>query len=58
MFAFGFAKKDRANLDPDEIAVFKKAAKLVLGFTDTQMDVEVASGNLTEIDCSGEDLQE
>ncbi len=34
VFAFGFAKNDIANLEDYEVAAFRKAAKLVLGFTD------------------------
>lgn len=33
VFAFGFAKSDKANLTKDEEAIFRKAAKLVLSFT-------------------------
>ncbi len=51
IFAFGFAKSDRANLDADEEAVFKKAAKLALAFSEEQMDAEVAAGRLTEVQC-------
>lgn len=53
IFVFGFAKNDRANLDDDEEAVFKQAAKLVLAFTDEQMDAELAAGRLTEVQCDG-----
>lgn len=31
-FVYGFAKSDRANIDADEEAAFKKAATYVLGF--------------------------
>lgn len=51
IFAFGFAKSDRANLDADEEAVFKKAAKFALAFSEEQMDAEVAAGRLTEVQC-------
>jgi hypothetical protein len=57
VFAFGFAKNDRANLDEDEEAAFKKAAKLVLAFSDEQMDAELESGRLAEVNCDGQDLQ-
>ncbi len=56
VFVFGFAKNDRANLDANEEVVFRKAAKLVLAFSDEQMDAEVESGRMTEIDGDGEDL--
>lgn len=56
VFAFGFAKSDKANLTKDEEAIFRKAAKLVLSFTDEQMDAEVLTGRLTEVNCDGQDL--
>ena len=36
VFVFGFAKSDRANLNADEEAVFKKAAKLTLAFQNSR----------------------
>ncbi len=58
VFVFGFAKSDRANIDKDDEATFRKAAKIVLGFSDEQMDAEAMSGRLTEIDYNEEKLQE
>ena len=53
VFAFGFAKSDLANLEDDEEAAFKWEAKLVLGFSDAQMDAEVAAGRMLEVNCDG-----
>ena len=58
VFAFGFAKSDMANLDDAEEAYLKKAAKLVLGFADAQMDAEVAAGRMFEVNCDEQNLQE
>ena len=58
VFAFGFAKSDMANLDDAEEAYLKKAANLVLGFADAQMDAEVAAGRMFEVNCDEQDLQE
>ena len=58
VFAFGFAKSDMANLDDAEEAYLKKAAKLVLGFADAQMDAEVAAGRMFEVNCDEQDLPE
>lgn len=58
VFAFGFAKSDVANLDDAEEALFKKAAKLVLGFTDAQMEAEVAANRMLEVNCDDKGLQE
>ncbi|SCX32189.1 hypothetical protein DSM25558_5406 [Agrobacterium sp. DSM 25558] len=51
VFAFGFAKSEMENLDDNEEAVFKKAAKLVLGFSDDQMNAEVEAGRMLEVRC-------
>jgi hypothetical protein len=56
VFAFGFAKSDRANLNEDELAVFKKAAKLVLALTQVQIKIELDAGRLLEVHCGDEDL--
>ena len=56
IFAFGFAKSDRANLDAAELAVFKKAARLVLALSQAQIDIEVKAGRLTEVNCGDENL--
>ena len=57
VFVFGFAKSDRANLTAKEEVVYKAAAKLVLAFSENQLDAEVASGRMTEVKCDGQDLQ-
>ena len=51
VFAFAFAKSDMANLDDADEAYLKKAAKLVLGFSDEQMDAEIAAGRMLEVKC-------
>lgn len=53
VFAFGFAKSDMENLEDNEEAAFKKAARLVLGFSDAQMDAEVTAGRMIEVQCDG-----
>ena len=50
VFVFGFAKSQRANLEKRENDVFKKAAKLVLAFSEDDMNSEVASGRMIEIE--------
>lgn len=49
VFVFGFAKSSKANLDADELAAFRKAAKIVLGFSQAQIDAEVAVGAMLEV---------
>ena len=53
VFAFGFAKSSQANLDSEELAVFRKAATIILGLSQAQIDAEVAAGAMMEV--SGDD---
>lgn len=55
VFVFGFAKSDRANLEAVELAVFRKAAKIVLALSQVQIEAEVEAGRMVEIR-RGEDL--
>lgn len=56
VFVYGFAKKARDNLEPDELAAFRKAAKIVLALSDAQIAIELEAGRLTEVKCGGQDL--
>ena len=56
VFAFGFAKSDRANLDTVELRTIKKAAKIVLALTQDQIDVEVRAGRMIEVKEDDQDL--
>ena len=56
IFVFGFAKSDKANLDADELAAFKKAAKELLQFSHQQVDALVEIGRLMEVKRGKEDL--
>lgn len=63
VFALGFAKNARDNIDEDDEADLKKAAKLALGFSEADVDKLVGQGTLLEVDCRGEceagqDIQE
>lgn len=46
---FGFEKKDRANIDAEELKSFKKLAKTYLALSEKDMDSLVKIGELTEI---------
>ena len=48
-FVYGFAKSDRADLDRDEEAMFKKAAIQVLGLSEAQLAELVANGQFSEV---------
>lgn len=56
VFVYGFAKNDRANLSPNEVAVFQAAAKVVLALSEAQMATEVAVGRWTQVHDDDQDL--
>ena len=56
VFVFGFAKKDRDNIDADELAALRKSARVVLALPQGAIDVEVASGRLMEVFCGDEEV--
>ncbi len=49
MFAYLFAKKDRANIDDDELLAFRKLAELYRHKTQAELDAEIGIGALMEI---------
>ena len=55
VFAFGFAKSELDNLDDDDERDLKKAAKLTLGFSQSEIDKLVAAGTLIEVECDEEE---
>ena len=52
VFAYLFAKKDRANIDDDELIAFRKLADLYRRKTASDLEREIASAALMEI-CNG-----
>lgn len=50
VFIFGFAKKDQANIDDDELRALRKAAAEILSWSDAQISVLVKEGKWLEID--------
>jgi hypothetical protein len=46
---YGFAKSDIDNIAADELAAFKKTAKLLLSYGDAQLDEAVRKGVLGEM---------
>jgi len=52
-FVFGFAKKDRANIDVDELRGFRSLAKRMLGFTERELATALTSKAITELRCNG-----
>ena len=49
MYAYLFAKKDRANISPDELAGFKKLAEAYGRMTASEADASDRDGELLEI---------
>lgn len=56
IFAFGFAKSDKANLSAVELRTYKQAAKIVLTLTQAQIDTEVREGRMFEVNDDAQDL--
>ena len=49
VFAYLFAKKDRANIDPDELVAFRKLAQAFGRMTDTELASALSQGELQEL---------
>jgi hypothetical protein len=49
VYAYLFAKKDRANIDDDELRAFRKLADLYSGKTDVEIEKELKAKELVEI---------
>lgn len=54
VYAYLFAKKDRANIDEDELRAFRKLADLYGGKTDVEIAKELKAKELVEI-CNDRD---
>jgi hypothetical protein len=49
VYAYLFAKKDRTNIDEDELMAFRKLADLYSGKTDVEIEKELKAKELVEI---------
>ena len=49
VYAYLFAKKDRANIEDDELKAFRKLADLYATKTDVDIDMELEAKELVEI---------
>ena len=56
VFAFGFAKNSKANLNAVELRTYKQAARIVLALTQAQVETEVREGRLFEVNVDATDL--
>jgi hypothetical protein len=50
VFAYLFAKKDRVNIDDNELLAFRKLADLYRRKTKADLEAEIVTGALLEID--------
>jgi len=49
VYAYLFAKQDRANIDDAELTAFRRLAAFYGAKTDMEIDAELAAGDLMEI---------
>ena len=49
VFVYGFEKKDQANIKSDELEGFRELARVVLGYSETEMAARVRNGSLIPI---------
>jgi len=50
VYVFGFEKKDRANIGPDEWEALKKLAKEILGYNEADIAKNIRTGELVKVD--------
>jgi hypothetical protein len=49
IFIHGFSKNEKSNLSPKELFVFKELAKILLSFSEREIDIAVQNGDLKEV---------
>ncbi len=49
VFAFLYAKKDRANIDPDELVAFRKLAQAYGRISPSELEQALKEGDLLEL---------
>ena len=57
-FVFGFAKNERDNISEDDLKAFRRASQVALNLESEALRDLVEKGQLTEVKCDEEDLQE
>ena len=50
IFAYGFAKNDRDNIDRNDLAAFRKAAAIFLGFDEAAVTTMIESGAWSRVE--------
>lgn len=56
IFAYGFAKNDRDNIDRNELAAFRKAAALFLGFDKAAVTKMIESGAWSRVEMDKDEI--
>ena len=54
IFAYGFAKNDRTNIDKGELEGFRSLAAELLGYGDAEIEKALDAGALLEVNCNGD----
>ena len=49
IFAFGFAKSDKANLSDTELVVYRNLAKIALSLSQREIELEIQTQKLLEV---------
>jgi len=49
VFVFGFAKKDKANITPAELAALRKVASEILALDAAGLNQQITAGDLIEV---------
>lgn len=57
-FAYGFAKSDQANIDVNELKVFRKLAGEMLAFDNDELTIALRDRVIEEVLCDDEIVQE
>lgn len=57
-FAHGFTKSDKANVSAKELKALKRLADLLLGYSEEQLVVAQAAGELSEVESDGGDEEQ
>jgi hypothetical protein len=55
VFLHGFAKNERGNVSATDLADLKGLAAMFLSYSDQQIDKAVSEGELTEVNCGGQE---
>ena len=50
VFLLGFAKNERDNIDPDELAMLRQRAQAFLGLSDAAIEARIVDDDMTEVD--------